>query len=248
MGIFDSGQGLFVPEKEEYRRRKDEYTITITRKGSMSYLKYNGIVYSMLDSEHPYTHSYHDYFLPLPLLYEKPRILVIGLGGGTIPYNLKRVYGSKVSMDVVEPNRDMIEICRKFLPKDGMDFDLLVGDGISHLKSRRGKYDIIMLDAYIDGNIPEDFLQDEFVGMAYNSLEKDGILAINYAMDYFWMYVYMRRLSRLFKVSRIGHILFGNYILICSKSMGRREIKDRILRGMKPDSENAFLLKKYKSL
>lgn len=239
---------LFKPEVEEYRMRKDSYTITISRRGSMSYLKYNGIVYSMLDSEHVYTHSYHDYFLPLPLLYSKPRVLMIGLGGGTVPYNLRRMYGSRISIDVVEPNKDMAEICRKFLPNGKMDFNLVVSDGISHLEKAKGKYDIIMLDAYINGNIPEEFLQDDFIRLASDSLKKDGILAINYAMDYFWMYVYVHRLSRLFKVSRIGHILFGNYILICSKSMGRKEISSRILMDMKPDKENSFLLERFRSL
>ncbi|MDE1851130.1 MAG: hypothetical protein KGH69_00375 [Candidatus Micrarchaeota archaeon] len=239
---------IFRPETEEYRMRKDDYTITISKKGSMRYLKYNGIVYSMLDSEHPYTHSYHDYFLPLPLLYDKPRILMIGLGGGTIPYNLVKMYGSKVSVDVIEPNKDMAEICRKFLPNGKMGFNLIASDGISHLKGSTDKYDIIMLDAYVDGNIPEEFLQDDFIRLASDSLTKDGILAVNYAMDYFWMYVYMRRLSRSFKVSRIGHILFGNYILICSKSMGRKEIKGRILMGMKPDKENSFLIERFRSL
>ena len=41
-----------------------------------------------------------DYFTPLPLLYDKPNILMIGLGGGTIVYQINKLYSRKISMDV----------------------------------------------------------------------------------------------------------------------------------------------------
>lgn len=234
-------------ERVLYEKPTKKYKITISQKGSMRFLKYNNTIHSILDEKRRYTNSYHDYFLPIPLLYKNPRILVVGLGGGTIPFRLSKMYGKNATIEVVESEREMIKAALHFLPSRP-NFKITVSDGFSYIRRVKGKYDLIILDAFVDDHIPEVFLTEKFISSAKRALADDGILAINYAPGFLYMYVYLHRLGRFFKTSRIRNILFGNYILICSKRFTRKEIKEKILHRMKPDSENAFLIRAFNSL
>jgi spermidine synthase len=203
----------------------------------------------VINKEGFYTGIYHDYFLPLPLLYPKSKVLVIGLGGGTIPFLIKRMYGERVSVDVVEPERRMIPAAKKFLKLKKLNFKVIVGDGFKYVKSVSSRYDIIVLDAFIDDKIPKQFLGHEFIETASRALRKDGVLAINYAPNYIFMYLYLYRLRRFFRTYRIRNMLFGNYILICSKTMDKKGIGDAI-RASKTllGEKGRFLIKAYSRL
>ncbi len=250
MGIISALKGLFVPEVEIYRLDRGKTRYTISKKGERSFLKVNGVIYSELDSKSLYLGSYHDYFLPLPALYSKPRILMLGLGAGTIPFQLSKLYPGKLSIDVVEVNCDYVDLTRKFLPPGKIDFNIIIQDGADFVKKSKGKYDIIIQDAYDRGvHIPEQFLDKTFISAAHGALKDDGILAINFAPDVFYLPLYMRKLRKSFKyVYRISHIHFANYILLCSKKFGKKQINEQVASKMRANEDNGSLLKAYRSM
>lgn len=219
-------------------KRTGGMTYRIIEKGKKRIFTVNGLRYSALDSGSYFSGSFHDYFMPLPLLYGRARVLVIGLGTGTIPYLLARAYGSRVSIDAVELDRECIRMTKKFLPKRRRGFKVIFGDGAEYVRKCRSKYDIIMQDAYMTDrppnpqHIPRAFLEDRFMAAARNALADDGILAINYAPSALYLPFYLRRLRRHFgHVYRIRHIFLGNYILICSKRYDKRRILQRMGNG-----------------
>ena len=91
-------------------------------------VKYNGVVYSRLNTESLYTHEYWDFFIPMGFIWEKPELLMIGLGGGTIAFEMNKLRGSAVSIEAVDINKEMIEIMKGFLTED-VKLKVAVGDG-----------------------------------------------------------------------------------------------------------------------
>ncbi len=201
----------------------------IIEKKGRRLLTASGIIYSALNGASNFSGTYHDYFLPLPLLFRKPHVLVIGLGAGTIPFLLSRMYGKRVRIDVAETDRECIRLAGKFLPKGRHGFRIIHGDGAKYVVGRSGSYDIIIQDAFVEWgalgslHIPSAFLHDGFISDAADALSDNGILAINYAPNALYLPIYLRRLRRHFRhVYRMRHIFLGSYIIVCSKSLDRK--------------------------
>jgi len=211
----------------------------------------DNIIYSRLMNDSIYTRSYWDYFLPLPSLFGKPRILLIGLGGGTIPFQLGKIYGTSRNVDAVEIDENMIKASKSFL-KESIDANIIVGDGASYIKGKKGEYDVIIMDSFKKDNIPEQFISDEFVQNAHSALSKDGILAINYTFSIVGLAreaLYRRRLKRLFNLYAIDlSPTLRNQIFIASKSMLKEEINKRIGHSFPKSKENEFIAEGYKRM
>ena len=250
MRLINFLKGLLIPEVETYRLTRGKTRYTISEKGSKRFLKVNGVIYSELDKKSLYLGSYHDYFLPLPSIYGKSKILMLGLGAGTIPFYLSKLYGSKVSIDVVEIDKDYLDLTKRFLPAGSINFKIIIGDGAEFVRKSKNKYDIIRQDVYERGvRIPGQFLGKKFIGAAYDALTDDGMLAINFAPDVIYLPVYLHKLRKSFgHVYRISHIRFANYIILCSKKLDKRQMLRLVESKMKMNEGNRSLLKAYRSM
>lgn len=239
------GEKIIKTEKD------DKKILTLTKGPDGLSVKFNGITYSRRNENKLFTGSYWDYFTPLPLLYQKSNILMIGLGGGTIVYQIKRLYGKKVQMDVVEIDEKMIELAEDFIPEDIKKVNLFLEDGIKFLNRNKKKYELVFLDAYDGDKIPDEFLDEKTVESINNALTEEGVLAINYAMSFkaiVFLQNYINKLKKYFKVYLVNNPLgSGNTIIICSKKMDKKEILEGINK-MKQGEDNANVLKGYNNM
>jgi spermidine synthase len=235
------------PEEKISSEKEGDYEFSVTKRGNTKVFKFNGIVHSELRDNSVYTDTYHDYFIPLPLLFDRPKVLLIGLGGGTIPFQLKSLYGDRVQIEAVEFSRGVIRIAKEFIPK-GIRFKTVYGDGFEYMKRWKNRYDIIICDAFIANRIPKQFLGKEFVDAANRALTKNGILAVNYAPDIIFLPAYLLKLRKYFKVYTLKYILFANYILICSKHFDKSKIKSVVEKKIRKNKETEFLINAYRSM
>lgn len=219
--LYESAFGKVLAEKYSHGAR-----IRIIKKGPYKELLYNSTVFSRIVEGRLLTGSYWDYFLPLPSLFENPKILIIGLGGGTIPYQLESMYKS-ASIDVVEIDEAIILLYRIFIGKE-LKSRIIAGDGIEYMESHNSEYDLVILDAYIDDNMPDEFFSGKMVDAAYNALKEKGVLAINYTLTSLGTAnskKLLESLSRNFKVYSLGMpAISGNRVMICSKGIGIEEL------------------------
>lgn len=212
------------PYSEDCVASSDSRRITLVRnKGSgETAVLYNGFTYSRLPERGLFTRSYWDYLLPLGGISASPRLLMIGLGGGTIARQVESVFPG-ASMDIVEIDREMVGVARRLYP--GMRSNVIVGDGLEFVKGARGAYDAVILDAYSDLDIPKAFTSEEFIGDAYRALKGRGVLGINYAQTSLRrseLHGYSGRLSVLFDVYHVrAGFMSDNTILVCGKGMSR---------------------------
>ena len=213
-------------------------------------VRYNNVVYSRINPKSIFTHSYWDYFLPLAYLCSNPKILMIGLGGGTIAYQFEKARVQAERFDIVEVDRDMIEIAKVFYPE--AKANIIEANGLDYIKGKDGMYDLIILDAYINYSIPGQFTSKEFIGDAYAALTSKGILAINYLQDATGSHLadaFIEALKGRFDVYTLEtRITLYNAILIASKSMGSTEIYKAVSAGMPKEYAEANLMRSYANM
>jgi spermidine synthase len=121
----------------------------------------------------------------LTALYANPEpssVLIIGLGGGTIPRALQQVVPN-VRIDVVEIDPAVVSVAKKhFGFAENGRVRAIAADGRVFVKRalREGKrYDLVMLDAFDHEYIPEHLLTREFLHEVKSLLTPDGVLAAN---------------------------------------------------------------------
>jgi spermidine synthase len=151
----------------------------------MKFGRYEGGRQSCMSLEHP-QHLVFEYTkMMMGALYLNPapaRVLVIGLGGGTLPSALQRILPA-VRIDAVEIDAAVVRVAKThFGWAPGAQTRVFEEDGRVFVKraARRGeKYDLIMLDAFDHEYIPEHLLTREFLLEVRRLLAEGGVLAAN---------------------------------------------------------------------
>jgi len=110
------------------------------------------------------------------------RILVAGLGGGSIPMTLTDLFPD-AQIDVVEIDQAVLNVARDyFFFEENDNMEVTVADARVFVK-RAGiqgrQYDYIVLDAFTGDYIPEHLLTREFLEEVKEILAPDGVLVAN---------------------------------------------------------------------
>ena len=116
-------------------------------------------------------------------LQPEPReILIIGLGGGTLPSTISKIL-PRAEIDVVEIDPAVVRVAKKFfgfVPKPTIrvfeqDGRVFVKRAIRSPK----RYDLVILDAFDQDYIPEHLLTREFLEEVKRVMAPQGVLAAN---------------------------------------------------------------------
>ena len=110
-----------------------------------------------LDKPYELTITYVPFMFNNYLLEPKPkRVLIVGLGGGSMIHFLKR-YDPEVKIDSVEIDPAVVEIAKKYfnVPDDD-NVKLMAEDGLKYLESTDAKYDVIYMDAFLKPSADTD--------------------------------------------------------------------------------------------
>lgn len=173
---------------------------------------------------------YHEMIVH-PALAVNPRIenvLVIGAGDGGVARELSR-YASIKTIDVVEIDEMVINVCKQYLPQTARGFDdkrvnILIQDGLKYIRSVEDRYDLIIVDSTDPFGPGEGLFTKEFYGNCYKALRDDGIMVNQhespfYENDAIAMQRAHKRIIKNFPISRVyqahiptypsGHWLFG---------------------------------------
>lgn len=116
------------------------------------------------------------------------RLLVLGLGGGVIPRQM-RYYFAGLEIDVVEIDPDIPPIAKEFFRfREDDKLKVHIDDGRVFIKkqlARSGvpKYDIIILDAFNSDYIPFHLTTKEFLEQVKGLLADDGVVVANVFYD-----------------------------------------------------------------
>lgn len=110
---------------------------------------------------------------------EPRRILVVGLGGGTLPMFLRR-HLPQAEIDVAELDPAVVEVARSHFDfREDARMKVHVGDGRRWIEQARNRYDLMVLDAFGAHEVPYSLATREFVQAIHQALAADGVVVSN---------------------------------------------------------------------
>jgi spermidine synthase len=113
----------------------------------------------------------------LALASEPKRVLVIGLGGGTLPSFLRKHY-PEMAIDAVDIDPDVVDVAKRFFGfREDATMRASVADGRQFIEKCEAPYDIIFLDAYGSENIPYHMATKEFLLAVRRATAPKGVVA-----------------------------------------------------------------------
>ncbi|HCF71868.1 MAG TPA: spermidine synthase [Syntrophomonas sp.] len=173
---------------------------------------------------------YHDMIVHVPMATNPgiKNVLVIGAGDGGTVRELTR-YNSIANIDMVEIDRMVVEVCKKYLPQTACKLDdprvnLFFEDGLKFVRTKENTYDLIIVDSTDPFGPGEGLFTKEFYGNCYKALKDDGILVNQHESPYYQAYASSmqrahKRIKEFFPICRVyqahiptypsGHWLFG---------------------------------------
>jgi len=127
--------------------------------------------------------NYTQMMMSALFLNPEPRsILIVGLGGGTLPRALAQLL-PEARFDLVEIDPAVVRVARQYFDfAPNVRLNVIEADGRVFVKRaiREGRrYDLIMLDAFDHEYIPEHLLTREFLSEVASLLSSGGVLAAN---------------------------------------------------------------------
>ena len=156
------------------------------------------------------------------------KVLIIGGGDGGVVRELSH-YPEIESIDLVEIDPLLIEVCKKYLPNTscGMEdkrLNVHCTDALRFVRSRENEYDLIIVDSTDPFGPGEILFTKEFYGNCYKALTEDGIMIHHnespfYMEEAAWCQRIHKRVCDIFEESAVyqahlptypsGHWLFG---------------------------------------
>ena len=118
-------------------------------------------------------------FVGLALCAEPRRVLVIGLGGGTLPMFLRKNYPDAV-IDAVDIDPDVVQVAKQFFGFSEDDrMRAHVDDGRRFIEQAQQPYDAIFLDAFGSDSVPAHLTTQEFLQAVRRAVRPDGVVVGN---------------------------------------------------------------------
>jgi len=119
-------------------------------------------------------------FVGLALCEEPRRVLVVGLGGGTLPTFLRKHYPN-AAIDVAEIDPDVVDVAKKFFGfREDERMRVHVGDGRAFIEDvRQPQYDMIFLDAFGAESVPAHLTTQEFLQAVRRAVKPNGVVIGN---------------------------------------------------------------------
>jgi spermidine synthase len=128
--------------------------------------------------------EYTDYF-HMPWLWNTniSWVLMVGLGGASTQRSFAHYY-PRVKIDTVEIDPSVVEVARAYFGYTESEAQKIhVDDGRLYLRRTTDRYDLLILDAYIQGrygsSIPQHLATREFFELARDHLTTNGVVAYN---------------------------------------------------------------------
>lgn len=118
-------------------------------------------------------------FVGLALAGEPRRMMIVGIGGGTMPMFLRKYYPDAV-IDAVDIDPEVVHVAKEYFGlREDDRLKAHVGDGRAFVENARAPYDIIFLDAFGTRNVPPHLTTVEFMRAVRKAVNPTGVVVWN---------------------------------------------------------------------
>lgn len=107
-------------------------------------------------------------------------VLVLGLGLGSVPFMLEKVFHRKYHYTVVEWDETICELAAKYtFSRMESSVDIITADAEMFVEVTEETYDMVVVDIFEDDITPPQFTTTEFLETCKNLLKPGGLLLFN---------------------------------------------------------------------
>lgn len=109
------------------------------------------------------------------------QVLMLGLGGGSIPKYIHHHLPQVEMMRVIEINPRVIQVARSHfaVPDNDARLEILECDGVQYIREHAENTQVLILDAYDSNGLPAELCSQDFFDCCAEALTTDGILVVN---------------------------------------------------------------------
>ena len=112
--------------------------------------------------------------------YKIQNVLVLGLGLGSIPLLLEKVFKKKYNYTLVEIDQKIVDLASKYtLGELQSPLKIVCKDALEYVKSCPNCFDLVAIDIFIDDEIPSSFESIDFLNDIKKVLSPDALLMYN---------------------------------------------------------------------
>lgn len=112
------------------------------------------------------------------------KILLLGLGGGSIIQSLREKFNHTGKTTAVEIDEVIIKIAKnEFDITDSSTLEIICDDAFHYVNHCTKQFEIIIVDIFIDNQVPEPFYTDEFWKATIDLLVPKGKVIFNAGMN-----------------------------------------------------------------
>jgi spermidine synthase len=132
-----------------------------------------------LDSKSELLFDYNERFMEIARGLKPSNLLLIGGGGFTLPRALISEF-PKLNLDIVEIDKQLLEIAKRFFKfEPSTSTHIYIGDGRQFIDSVDQTYEMIVLDVFIEADIPNQFKTAAAAASLKRCLDNNGVAAFN---------------------------------------------------------------------
>ena len=159
----------------------------------------------------------------------RPRVLVLGLGGGAVARALRKL-APTIEMVGVERDRAVVETARRHLGLDDLDLEVLTLDARDYLARERRSFDLIIEDLFVGSSRSvrkPDWLLEEGYPAIEKRLRPGGVVSANTIHEMPALARVVRRFRRpVVSLDVRGH---WNRVVVCGRDVPQpREVRRRL--------------------
>ncbi|RZS90583.1 spermidine synthase [Aquimarina brevivitae] len=110
----------------------------------------------------------------------KSDILVLGLGAGSVLHSLRKKFKHQGSITAVELDPVAIDLAKHEFEVDSLDnITIIESDAFDYVAHSKNTYHFIIVDLFIDDQVPESFYSQEFWDHIISILKPKGTVLFN---------------------------------------------------------------------
>ncbi len=108
------------------------------------------------------------------------RILVLGLGGGSIVETIRKDFNSNAFIELVDIDSEIINIAKnEFGINKFGNINIVNADASDYLNNFTEAFDLIIVDVFIINQVPTQFTESVFINQLIQHLNSKGIIIYN---------------------------------------------------------------------
>lgn len=147
-------------------------------------------------------------------------VLLLGMGGGSIIHSLREKYDCHAPVTAVDIDPVVINLAYEEFQIDQLsEVSIHEADAQDFIENCKDAFDLIIIDIYIDVDVPEKFYEAKFWEMIEKNVNSNGFILFNAGIDMSddKAYDFLERLPASFIYQEMYNVLESNTVFIMQK-------------------------------